>query len=276
MARTAPERPPEEAQRDGGRNGHKGSRADGRAGDDPLAPLPEAAHEAADHTAAQLRQAREPRRRVLAKERVYFAAYVGTLAAVIALGFAAHAVSILPGDLPFSRELQEQRNPAISDVLYAVSYIGYPLLSGVIVALVVAALLAARLRLAALFTLLTLLADALGGLIKQVVGRHRPLPSLVNVVQVIQSPSFPSGHVLHYTVFYGFLAFVLATSFRPSWPRNALIGVCLALIVLVGPSRVYLGEHWLSDVVGGYLIGALFLVPLIAAYMWARERYMPD
>ena len=269
MARTAPERPPEEAQRDGGRNGHKG----GRAGDDPLAPLPEAAHEAADHTAAQLRQAREPRRRVLAKERVYLAAYVGALAAVIALGFAAHAVSILPGDLPFSRELQEQRNPVISDVLYAVSYIGYPLLSGVIVALAVAALLAARLSLAALFVPLSLLADVLGGLIKQIVGRHRPLPSQVNVVQVIQSPSFPSGHVLHYTVFYGFLAFVLATSFRPSWPRNALIGVCLALIVLVGPSRVYLGEHWLSDVVGGYLIGALLLVPLIAAYMWARERF---
>src|SRR5262249_21174096 len=127
-----------------------------------------------------------------------------------------------------------------------------------------------------LFTLLTLLADALGGLIKQIVGRQRPLPAQVHVVQVLQSPSFPSGHVLHYTVFYGFLAFVLATSFRPSWPRNVLIAVCLALIALVGPSRVYLGEHWLSDVVGGYLIGALFLVPLIALYIWAREHFARD
>jgi membrane-associated phospholipid phosphatase len=268
LARTAPEHPREEAQRNGERNEHEG----GRAGDD-LRALPEAAHQTADQTATQLRRAREPRWRALAKGRAVLVAYVSTLAAVIALGFAAHAFSILPGDIHFTRELQELRIPLVYGLLYAVSYIGYPLLSGVIVALVVVALLAARLSLAALFLLLSLLADALGGLIKQIVGRHRPLPSLVNVVQVIHSPSFPSGHVLHYTVFYGFLAFVLAISFRPSWLRNALIGVCLALIVLVGPSRVYLGEHWLSDVVGGYLIGALLLVPLIAAYMWARERF---
>jgi membrane-associated phospholipid phosphatase len=272
MARTAPEHPSEEAQRNDARNGHQRGAQGGHADADPRA-LPVAAHETADQTAAQLRRAREPRWRALAKGRVYLAAYVSTLAAVIALGFAAHAVSILPGDIHFTRELQELRIPLVYGLLYAVSYIGYPLLSGVIVALVVAALLAARLSLAALFVPLSLLADVLGGLIKQVVGRHRPLPSQVNVVQVLHSPSFPSGHVLHYTVFYGFLAFVLAISFRPSWLRNALIGVCLALIVLVGPSRVYLGEHWLSDVVGGYLIGALLLVPLIAAYMWARERF---
>ncbi len=261
MARTAPEHPREEAQRNDARNGHQDQ--GGHADADPQA-LPEAVHETADQAAAQLGRAREPRWRALAKGRVYLAAYVSTLAAVIALGFAAHAVSILPGDIHFTRELQELRIPLVYGLLYAVSYIGYPLLSGVIVALVVAALLAARLSLAALFVPLSLLADVLGGLIKQIVGRHRPLSSQVNVV---------SGHVLHYTVFYGFLAFVLAISFRPSWLRNALIGVCLALIVLVGPSRVYLGEHWLSDVVGGYLIGALLLVPLIAAYMWARERF---
>ena len=272
MARTAPEHPREEAQRNDARNGHEGGAQGGHADADPRA-LPEAAHETADQAAAQLRRAREPRWRALAKGRVYLAAYVSTLAAVIALGFAAHAVSILPGDIHFTRELQELRIPLVYGLLYAVSFIGYPLLSAVIVALVVAALLAARLSLAALFVPLSLLADALGGLIKQIVGRHRPLPSQVTVVQVLHSPSFPSGHVLHYTVFYGFLAFVLAISFRPSWLRNALIGVCLALIVLVGPSRVYLGEHWLSDVVGGYLIGALLLVPLIAAYMWARERF---
>jgi undecaprenyl-diphosphatase len=93
------------------------------------------------------------------------------------------------------------------------------------------------------------------------------------VVQQINSPSFPSGHTVHYTAFFGFLAFVVLTNFRSGWGRNIATGICLALVVLVGPSRVYLGEHWPTDVIGGYLIGGLFLVPLIAAYLWAKARY---
>jgi len=43
------------------------------------------------------------------------------------------------------------------------------------------------------------------------------------------------------------------------------------LIVLIGPSRVFLGAHWASDVVGGYLIGTIWLILLILAYRWALQ-----
>lgn len=233
------------------------------------------AEQAAHQLQRNVQRERVPRRRALRRGRVLLVGYVLALAAVVALALAAHTATAngLPGDLPFTRELQETRNPVVFGVLYFVSYIGFAPLSYVIPLVVLLGLVAARLRLEAIFLALSLLADALGGLIKLVVGRQRPGSNLVHVVQQLNSPSFPSGHTLHYTVFFGFLAFVLWTSFRRSWGRNLLVAICALLVLLVGPSRVYLGEHWASDVVGGYLIGGLSLVPLVAGYLWAKTRF---
>ncbi|MGH2514353.1 MAG: phosphatase PAP2 family protein, partial [Ktedonobacterales bacterium] len=220
-----------------------------------------------------LAQEREPRHRALRRGRLLLAGYSVVLLVVLALTLAAHTFSILPGDLPFTRELQETTNPIIAGVLTFISAIGYPTHSALLLAVAVVALWVLRLRLEALFLVVSLLADALGGLLKVIVGRHRPQPSVVHVVQQLGTASFPSGHTLHYTVFYGFLIFVVATNFRPSWPRTCAIIILAVPIALVGVSRVYLGEHWPTDVVGGYLIGALCLVPLIAGYMWTKQRF---
>ncbi len=237
--------------------------------DDEQPGLPEVAERVVEEASRE----RVPTGLTLRRGRVLLPIYALVLLLVGALAFAAHAISVLPGDLAATRELQETSNPAVFDLMYGVSYIGYPLLSGIIFAIVVALLAIIRLRLAAIFLALTLVADGIGALLKVIVGRHRPLPDLVHVTQQLNSPSFPSGHALHYTVFYGFLAFVLATEFRSTWLRNVLFAICLLLVVLVGPSRVYLGEHWTSDVIGGYLIGFLCLVPLIGGYLWAKRRY---
>lgn len=221
---------------------------------------------------AQVAHEREPRWRVLRRGRVLLAAYVVVVLIVLMLALAAHVMSVLPGDLPFTRELQETTFPGVAGLMAFISYIGTPTLSGVLLFIACAVLLAVRMPLEACFLLLSLVADALGGLLKIVVGRHRPTTNLVHVVQIIKQPSFPSGHTLHYTVFYGFLIFVIATNYRRSWRRDTMIVLFAIPIALVGLSRVYLGEHWLSDVVGGYLVGALCLVALIACYLWTRER----
>ena len=78
---------------------------------------------------------------------------------------------------------------------------------------------------------------------------------------------FPSGHVVQYTALFGcafFLVYVLAAP--STWRTIGLILLALP-IVLVGPSRLYLGQHWLSDVLGGYALAVLFLVP----YCWALK-----
>lgn len=240
---------------------------------EPLHEIAQSAEQGIGRAARQVRRERLPRGRALTRGIVLAAIYALGLIALILLAFAAHANTLGQFDLPFTREVQENPTPLVSAILYFVSELGYsPVVEGIEIA-VVLILVLLRLRLEAIFLLATSIADAIGGLLKFVVNRQRPSPALVHVVQRLASPSFPSGHTLHYTVFYGFLAFVLITSFRASWLRGALIAICFALIALVGISRVYLGEHWATDVLGGYLLGALFLLPLVIAYLWARAHF---
>lgn len=214
-----------------------------------------------------------PRWHVLRRGRVWFSVYVVAVFAVTALALAAHSMSVLPGDLPLTRELQESRNPFVFWLLYGVSWLGFGVQSVVIVLVALVLLVLFRLRLEALFLAIGVIGEGLlNTLLKSLVGRQRPGSNLVNVVQQINSPSFPSGHVMHYTVFYGFLIFIIATHFRSSWGRNVLLGIFVTLIALVGPSRVYLGEHWPTDVLGAYIIGGLCLVPLIWGYLRAKAR----
>ena len=67
-----------------------------------------------------------------------------------------------------------------------------------------------------------------------------------------------------------FLAFALL---KPSVKRTLLMLFFGALILLIGISRIYLGQHWASDVVGAYLLGSLTLVANIAFYRWGKTRF---
>jgi undecaprenyl-diphosphatase len=83
--------------------------------------------------------------------------------------------------------------------------------------------------------------------------------------------SFPSGHVLFFVVFFGFVAY-LAWLHQTGLFRLMVIAACGALVMLIGPSRVYLGAHWASDVVGSYIIGVLWLFVLILGYQLVAHR----
>lgn len=85
----------------------------------------------------------------------------------------------------------------------------------------------------------------------------RPRPEMATVVE--NSFSFPSGHATVAVALYGFLTYVL---FRMCRTRNEKILICVVgafLILLIGLSRLYLGVHYVSDVLAGYLVGALGL-----------------
>jgi undecaprenyl-diphosphatase len=67
-----------------------------------------------------------------------------------------------------------------------------------------------------------------------------------------------------------FLAYTLMK--RSAW-RTGLLVILGSLIVLVGASRIYLGQHWPSDVLGAYLLGSLTLVVIIWFYRWGKKRF---
>lgn len=121
--------------------------------------------------------------------------------------------------------------------------------------LVTLALLAQRNFYAAgLWVGFTLLAQALMNLAKH--GFAVARPQLIAEPPV--SPAFPSGHTMIALVFLGLLASLLLPSI--SARRHSLILSCVAVLTLfAGTARLYLGVHWLSDIVGGLLLGALVL-----------------
>jgi membrane-associated phospholipid phosphatase len=113
----------------------------------------------------------------------------------------------------------------------------------------------------------------LNELIKYIVARPRPTPSLVDIIQQASGQSFPSGHVMSYVAFWGLLfSFGIILFQGKHWWRTALLIISGLLVVLVGPSRVYLGDHWASDVLGGYLISGVLLGIALWIYLDLKGR----
>lgn len=77
--------------------------------------------------------------------------------------------------------------------------------------------------------------------------------------------SFPSGHTVFYTIIFGLVAYYALE--RSNGRRGLPVAlVAIMIIALIGPSRIYLGAHWIPDIVFGYLVGGFILIMTILAY----------
>ena len=106
---------------------------------------------------------------------------------------------------------------------------------------------------------------------------HRARPVYASAILRHPTWSFPSGHAMGALVGYGMLSYVLILLLQPSRRARTLIVAGAAVLVLaIGASRLYLGVHYFSDVVGGYVAGLLWLGTCIFAIERGRRwRPMP-
>jgi membrane-associated phospholipid phosphatase len=205
----------------------------------------------------------------------FFQGYL--LAATIGFGvlFAlAGGFAYLPIDLTITRAFQTINLPWFGQLMWLVSYIGYPpqALWSTVALIILIFVLGFRWE-AVMAAFAGAGAQGVVSLVKIIVHRPRPTADLVLIAQQLNGFSFPSGHTLTYMAFFGFLVFLAYTVMKPSFLRGFIMVFFGLLIVLVGPSRIYLGGHWASDVLGAYLLGSLWLTVTVWVYRWGKTRF---
>jgi len=197
------------------------------------------------------------------------------LALFVPLAWWAHRHPHSAVELTMTHRLQKKRSPFWRMAIRALSTLaGEAMLLNVLVVPTAIIFWKRRLRLEAAMTLGISWTSALvRTVIKQAVNRPRPSPLLVHMSRHKKTKSFPSGHVTSCVDFWGWLVALNILLMRGHSPqRMALLGLPSVFVVLVGPSRIYLGEHWATDVVGGYLFGGGWLALFLQLYLVLREN----
>jgi undecaprenyl-diphosphatase len=203
--------------------------------------------------------------------------YILFFSAIIAfslLTFLVETIPSIPIDFQITQAIQSIDSPFFAALMRLISWPGFWPQSMIITLLIALLLYVYGLRWESVISsLASLLSGVTNELIKNAIQRPRPGTDLVDAFEALTSYSYPSGHVMFYTIQFGFVWYVVYTMFKPSLLRSVLLGLLGALILLVGISRIYLGQHWASDVLGAYLLGGLILTGMILLHRWGKTHY---
>jgi len=190
------------------------------------------------------------------------------LAAAIVLAILARFNASLPGDVALIKWMQNRHRPAITSFMDGVSLIGRsPPLVGVVCATAIGLFLMQRRRGRRSTNYRTavgvLVIMFFNPIIQLFVNRSRPPAHLVR--EPLGGHSFPSGHAYEAMVVFGFFIYLADVFIRGTRLRRFIQAFLACLILAMGLSRIYLGAHWPSDVLGSFLFAASFLI------IWLRR-----
>ncbi|HEY6952562.1 MAG TPA: phosphatase PAP2 family protein, partial [Bacteroidota bacterium] len=166
-----------------------------------------------------------------------------------------------------TREIQEQRTWNPTPLMEAISVFGNGVGASLSIAVASLLFVITRRRREAWFTLAVIVPDLFNMLVKSLIHRPRPTQEDARILLNFSQSGFPSGHVVHYVVFFGFLLSVVVVDKTIPLFWRLCVGILSAfLIFAVSISRIYLGAHWATDVIGGYLFGFAYLGILLEFY----------
>jgi membrane-associated phospholipid phosphatase len=208
------------------------------------------------------------------RANVFLVYLIGAMVVFLILAVLASTVAYFTFDVTITRLVQTFNPGWFNALMVALSWIGFAPQAYVFTLIILLFLIASGLKWETVVALISVIgSSALGLGIKVLIDRPRPSADLVNVFNQLSDFSFPSGHVLFFTVFFGFLIFLTYTLLKTSWWRTLILIVLVAVVALMGVSRVYLGQHWVSDVTAAYLLGSVWLTLTILVYRWGKPRF---
>ena len=185
------------------------------------------------------------------------------LASTITMSVFAHYNDRFPGDLWLAQGIQSITSDFLSSIMQGVSTLLVGWASYILVAVIASLVWWRKGWHEVVLILAGAILAATSGVFKTIIDRPRPSPDLVTVYSQADTGSFPSGHSFFTFLTFGLVVYLTVTRSRNDILRTSILVLTIALILLVGISRIYLGAHWPSDVLGGYLAGGVFLTVLI-------------
>jgi membrane-associated phospholipid phosphatase len=178
-------------------------------------------------------------------------------------------VLLIPFDIPIATVVQSINWGPLVYVFQLINYMaGYV---QVLLGASIVILLFIVERRAGWLTLIASIGSLIDNLLKLVITRQRPASDLVHILTPATGYSYPSGHAVFFTWMSFMVAFALAPRVNPRF-RPLLWSAAALVILLTCLARVWAGDHWPSDVIGGVLLG----LGWSAFVVWLPERWLPS
>lgn len=195
------------------------------------------------------------------------------LLATLALSVAASGTNRFSFDVALTRDAQSIETDATYIVVTTLNWFGHaePFL---IASTLIGVGLAMRRHFAdaALVVSAAVLAQGINALLKLYFASPRPPASLTSTTEQASGLGFPSGHTMSIVVMSICLGFLAWRHLNCRWRRTGVVAISLFAVLAMGFSRVYVGQHWPTDVLGAYLWGTLLGVALIYSYTAIRSQ----